>query len=1087
MVGTLSDITERKALETRLGESELHFRTLANSGQALIWTSTPDKLCDYFNEPWLAFTGRSLEQELGNGWAESVHPEDFQRCLDIYVQAFDARESFSMEYRLRHHSGEYRWIVDQGTPRYDSKGEFLGYIGHCLDINEGKRTGEELERSRSLLEETSSIAQIGGWELNTRTMELLWSNETYRIHEVEPGQPVTLGQAMAFYVPEHEATIRDAVQRALKHGTAFDVELEIITAKSARRWVHVAGKVSAERGKVHGTFQDITARKRTERAMHSALRDLQVRQAEVEALQNASTLILSTQDFPLAARHVFDASCKLIGATAGFVTIMNADGGGDEILFLHPGDQPCAVVPALPQLMPHRGLHSEAYKQGVAVFENDFAASTWMQFMPTGHAHLENVLFAPLLIGGKAVGVMGLANKPGGFTKRDARLASSFGELAALALRNSRALQALENSEARFSSVAHTAVDAIITISTDGLITFFNDAAVRLFGYTVEETIGQPVTALMPEAFRQAHSEALQRYAATGQATSLGQAIERTGRRKDGTEFPLELSVSSWRTPEGLYFTGIIRDITERKQAEAALRQTSARLQATLETAMDGFWRVDMQGRLREVNEAYCRMSGYSAQELLAMSVPDMEAKEAKEEVAAHIRYFTTHGHDRFESLHRRKDGTLFDVEVSVTFQDTEGGGLVAFLRDITERKQAEAALLSAKDAAEAANRSKSEFLANMSHELRTPMNGVLGMLQLLMLEELRPSQQKYANNAFESANRLLSLLNDILDFSRIEAGVLTFKQEPYRPGDILEATVGVFAHICSRKGLELNIQPDPGLPANLMGDEARIRQIVFNLVGNAVKFTRHGAITVEAWHRSLPGDSPDRLFLSVSDTGVGIPEAKLGTVFDRFSQADASYTRQFEGAGLGLAIVRRIVDSLGGSLCIESEAGAGTCVILALPAPVAKAEALAAQAEASHATLEQSRPLRILLAEDELIGQMGARIMLERMGHSVVAVNDGRAAVEAALEHEFDCVLMDIQMPEMDGLEATRILRSTLLPGGEGHMPIIAMTAYALSGDREKFLAAGMDEYIAKPFQQDDLRALLQMVARKRRLGTLQ
>ena len=247
------------------------------------------------------------------------------------------------------------------------------------------------------------------------------------------------------------------------------------------------------------------------------------------------------------------------------------------------------------------------------------------------------------------------------------------------------------------------------------------------------------------------------------------------------------------------------------------------------------------------------------------------------------------------------------------------------------------------------------------------------------------------------------------------------------------------------------------------------------------MKFTRQGEIRIEAWHRVLPGNSPARIYLSVTDTGVGIPEDKLGKIFDRFSQVDGSYTRQFEGAGLGLAIVRRIVESLGGSLCFASETGAGTAVVLALPAPVVRAEALPAQEQPGLDEPEEVLRLRILLAEDELIGQLGARVMLERMGHSVVAVNDGRAAVEAALHEEFDCVLMDIQMPEMDGLEATRILRHTILSGREGRVPIIAMTAYALAGDREKFLAAGMDEYIAKPFQPDVLGRLLQRVARRR------
>ena len=932
MVGTLSDVTYRKGLESRLRESELHFRTLADSGQALIWTATPDKLCNYFNEPWLAFTGRALEQELGSGWTEGVHPDDFQRCLDLFTTSFDRRENFSMEYRLRHHSGEYRWIVDKGTPRYDSDGAFLGYIGHCLDISENKRAEDELLAKTEYLDAMFN---------NTSTLMLLVNAEG-NVVDVNLAAVAKVGQPQETLQGHLGGEVLRCVNSFLGGGCGRTEDCQICPVRT----------------RVMRTFS-----------------------TGERSFNEEGSLTVSVDGKPVRA-HFLISTALIRHRNGDFVLVSLIDITGRR-----------QAEEALWRNQEFTRIVMENLPIGLAV--NSVDPSVAFEYMNDNFPSLYRTTREKLAL-------------PDGFWAA-----------------------AYEDADMREQMRARVLADC-----------------------------------------------------ASGDAQRMYWADVPITRRGEPTTY---ITARNIPLPEHGLLISTVWDVTHRKLGEEALKESNERLQTSLRTAMDGYWRADLQGRLREVNEAYCRMSGYSAQELLTLSIPDLEARESGEAVRARIETLKSSNRDRFETKHRRKDGSLYDVEVSVTFQESEGGWLVAFLRDITERKRAEADLVAAKNAAEAANRAKSEFLANMSHELRTPMNGVLGMLQLLMLEEeLKPSQQDFASNAFVAANRLLSLLNDILDFSRIEAGVLVFKQEPFQPGDILDATLGVFGHACARKGLALNILPEPGLPAWLRGDEARIRQVVFNLVGNAVKFTRQGAITVEVWHRTLPGAAQGRLIMAVSDTGVGIPEAKLDAVFDRFSQADGSYARQFEGAGLGLAIVRRIVECLGGSLCIESEVGQGTTAVLSLSAPVERGAAVAAQAETGLADVAEEVPLRILLAEDELIGQLGARLMLERMGHSVVAVNDGIDAVAAALKQEFDCVLMDIQMPEMDGLEATRILRTTTLPGQGGRLPIIAMTAYALAGDREKFLAAGMDEYIAKPFRQDELRALLQTVAQRRRRGDL-
>jgi len=390
--------------------------------------------------------------------------------------------------------------------------------------------------------------------------------------------------------------------------------------------------------------------------------------------------------------------------------------------------------------------------------------------------------------------------------------------------------------------------------------------------------------------------------------------------------------------------------------------------------------------------------------------------------------------------------------------------------------------------AAENASQAKSEFLANMSHEIRTPLNGVLGMLQLLRHKNTPEKQACYLDMAYDSGCKLLSLLNDILDFSRMEAGGLSLLNEPFALRQTFESVANLFQASCVDKGLALDFQVDDSVPERLMGDEARLRQVLFNLVGNAVKFTPTGSVRVSAWARpvaSHPGRF--RLYLEVCDTGVGIPADKLGRVFERFTQADGSHARRFEGAGLGLAIVRRIVELMGGGIVVDSEQGAGTTVSMhlllddpaqqAAPPPGRNSGAKAnesAKESAQDAAQEAGEPLRILLVEDEPVSMLSTQVMLTRLGHKVATAGNGYEAVALRTNRDFDCVLMDVQMPEMDGVEATRVIRSLEKAQGRERVPIIALTAYAMTGDREPFLAEGMDDHMTKPVQLEHLKQAL-------------
>jgi PAS domain S-box-containing protein len=475
------------------------------------------------------------------------------------------------------------------------------------------------------------------------------------------------------------------------------------------------------------------------------------------------------------------------------------------------------------------------------------------------------------------------------------------------------------------------------------------------------------------------------------------------------------------------------------------------------------------------VNDELVVRYGYPREELLSMTIKDLWAPEDTQAPlqfpaagGADVPADSAGGIEGDERRHRYNNGMIVDVEIagaSLTLGDRECQ--IALYHNITERQKTLAALASARDQAVEASNMKSAFLANMSHEIRTPMNGVIGMNQLLLDSDLTAEQRSYAELAARSSEQMMIVINDILDVSKIEAGQLELDVTEFVLHETIEQACAVVRLEAEAKGIELGLRIDPNLPRNVCGDGGRLRQVLLNLLANAVKFTAAGSVMVRVHATPGRGDATT-VRCEVADTGIGIDPQILDRMFDLFTQADTSATRKYGGTGLGLAIARELIDLMGGTIGAQSELGRGSTFWFELdlsPPPGSSALPLTPRDDTASARRPGATAPLVLVAEDSPMNQIVAVRALERCGYRAQVVSDGHQALQALSTRRYAAVLMDCQMPEMDGYEATMQLRRN--EGNDRHTPVIAMTAHAMTHDREKCLAAGMDDYMSKPMRR--------------------
>lgn len=511
--------------------------------------------------------------------------------------------------------------------------------------------------------------------------------------------------------------------------------------------------------------------------------------------------------------------------------------------------------------------------------------------------------------------------------------------------------------------------------------------------------------------------------------------------------------------------SGVVQDITERKTAEQHLERIFLH-------SLDMLCIISFEGDFLELNPAWERTLGWSLDELKSRHwLHYVHPEDHNATIEATSRLLAGEALTNFQNRYLHKAGGYRWLSWN-SFPEMESRRMFGVVRDVTQNRIEQEELLAAKQQAEASNMAKSEFLANMSHEIRTPINGVLGMLQLLSMTELNDEQRDFVDTARSSGESLLALISDILDLSRVEAGKMLITESPFEIESVIQTLRDTFRETARHKGIHLGVNLDPATPKGLSGDAGRLRQILFNLVGNAVKFTeRGGRVDVDIF--TVPAAEEDMIYLvaSVADTGIGMDEDILNHIFEPFAQAEVAYSRAYQGAGLGLAIVKRLIRLLGGEICVESTAGQGTTFCFSIP--MKRREPLV-EIQPVQESSPRKGPLRILVVEDNNINRYALVSMINKWTHEAVGAGNAEEALDMLASERFDLVLMDVQMPGMNGLEATQIIRSGERENIDPAIPILAISAYVMPGDRETFMEAGMNEYFSKPVDMNALKKYL-------------
>jgi PAS domain S-box-containing protein len=683
-------------------------------------------------------------------------------------------------------------------------------------------------------------------------------------------------------------------------------------------------------------------------------------------------------------------------------------------------------------------------------------------------------LSIPVLNGDTVVGVfvMGSSEK-NKFSEKQIAVFSFIGNIAGSVYGQILSRSELQENAKQTRLIIDTALDAYVLINSKGVVIRWNKQAILMFGYTVKEAIGKKISDLIiPSSMQKLHIDGMKRYKEPGLGPVVNKRIEVQARRKSGKQFLVELAVNAVRIGNDNFFSAFIKDISEQKQSQDELELTTSRISTLIRNLHTGILVEDEKRKIVLVNNEYCRLFN------IAVDPEKLVGLDCNSIFHRASRFFKDPDNflDRTDTILTLLqpaideqldllDGRVYERDYLPIYSGVKFMGNLWRYSDITARKNAEQELKSARQEAISANIAKSQFLANMSHEIRTPLHAISGLTRLLEDTPVTEEQKKLISGLNSSSEGLLGIVNDILDFSKIEAGQMELNETEFSLDDLVKKVFDAFEYRAEEKELKLKLIYDESLRFSIHGDNIRLRQVLVNLMSNAIKFTQKGQVTVEIRMIKSTKNTCTVKF-KVSDTGIGIADDNIKRIFQSFQQVDTGTTRNYGGTGLGLPISRQLVELMGGKLEVKSEKGKGSEFFFTLIFKKTINITLPDEQAPTESTTIGLEGISVLIVEDNQFNQFIAKSTLEKWRMVVEVANNGKEALEKLKANSFQIVLMDLQMPEMGGLEATRKIRMEL----KLDIPIIALTANAVKGVIDECISAGMNDYIPKPFKPEVL-----------------
>lgn len=1033
LVCEVTDITATKLFERKLFENEGLYNLISRNTPDMISFSGPDGTLLYVSPSVEQLLGYTPEEMLGRKRHEFYHQTD---ALDMTVGGKQYSDTDVFTRRVKHKDGRYLWIESSFQVVRDADGQVTRVLTIARDITERVKYEEMLGKAQRL-------GKMGSWEMDVHTGDMIVSRTTSSL----------FGLA------------HDGLRQNKCHISQFTALIEQADLSEVRRRFHESAEGSGE-----GACQFRLQRQPGEGYIYLDCH------WELTRDETGEMLLLSGFVQDVTEWHLMDEKLRisernyrLISDHSKDFISRNAVDAKATYLYASPACE--AMLGYKPEELVGNGGLDYVHPEDLERVRNYiFSCMMGSRVEPVSYRFRQKDGFYTWLE--TSLQFTGSSN---GVTREMVSVTRDITERKHYEMK-------LQESQNRYRSLFEYNPSGIGAMDLNGEFLSVNASFRYLSGYEQDSLLlANFLDVLDPDEQEEAR-ERLQ-IAAGGKAQSFESSmIHRSGHAVEVSVIFVPIFVGG--NVVGVFF--IASDITERKRHVEQIEKLSYEHALILNSVSEGIFGIGLQGDTMFINPAAAEMFGYRTEDWQGSAIASEQPAWFSDKLylggeRTLMQALKEEGTgEETEGVFWRRDGSSFLVKyrMSPLYDNGERKGAVIVFRDVTEEKE----IVRAKEVAEQADRAKSEFMAIMSHELRTPMNGILGMAELLAVTELNEEQRGYTDIISQSGEALLHILNELLDFSKIEAGMMELDMQLSDLPGILHGVCALFSSAALDKGLKLECGLEPDVPEAVVTDGARLRQILVNLISNAVKFTERGSVELKVEVASSAGEGPCVLRFSVKDTGIGIPEENRELLFQSFSQLDPSINRKYGGTGLGLAISKKLVELLGGAIGVESEEGQGSEFYFTLPVTVQepdawpdepKEKAETGEAGASPSSVNETGrygPLSILVAEDHPVNRMLLQTLLRKRGYKPDLAVSGRECVEAVRRRKYDLVFMDVQMPEMDGLEASREIRRMV-----GSDPIIiAVTAFAGRGDREMCLRAGMDDFLAKPILSGKLDKLL-------------